>query len=156
MLAHADDSHANGAGQFGQRTPDAAQADNRHDSATEFARTRPGIPQLLLRPMLLLLVAHGLRKAFGEREGQRQRVLGNHRAVYVARVGDSDVAGAQLVAHQRVDCRRRRVNPLQLPGGFDLRAAQRPRHGDVGVGDLVGHVIVVGEMNDLDPGEVLP
>ena len=46
--------------------------------------------------MFLLLIMHCLRQPLGQCEDQRQRVLGDDRPVNIARVGDHDVARAQL------------------------------------------------------------
>ena len=57
---------------------------------------------------------------------------------------------------RRVHRCRRRVDPLQLFGGFDLLATQRPGDRDIGIGDLVRHPVVVGEVYHFELRKIAP
>ena len=60
----------------------------------ELASVASGLPEIVLRPMLLLLIPHRLRQPLGQRERQSHGMFGHDRAVDIARVGDHDIAGA--------------------------------------------------------------
>ena len=96
MFAHADHSHAQRRRHACQWPADAAQPNDCHGRAVQFARTRTCLPQIVLGPMFLLLISHRLRQSLGQREGQRHGVFGHDRTVNIARVGDDDVAGAEF------------------------------------------------------------
>ncbi len=104
--------------------------------------------------MLLLLIANGLGQPLGERERQCNGMLRHYRSMYIARVGHDDIGGAQFRRHELMDCGSRRMNPPQLLCRLDLLAAQRPRDRDVGIGDFLEHMIVVGQMHHFELREV--
>ena len=95
-----------------------------------------GIPQIVLCPeTFLLLMLDCLGQSLGQRERQRDSVLGYHRSMNIARIGHEDVAGAQLGRYKLMHRRGRGMDPAQLLCGFDLLSAQRPRDRDVCVGN---------------------
>ena len=156
MLSHTNHGHAQGFRQSRQWSADRAQTNNRHSGAIELAWTRLLVPQIPLRPVLLLLIPHGLRQSLGERERQRDGMLRHHRPVYIARIGHHDVAGAQFGCHEPMDCGGRRMNPSQSLSRLYLFSAQRPRDRDVGVRDFLDHAIVIGQMYNFELPKVAP
>ena len=63
-----------------------------HSSARDFTHSRQFVPQNLLPPNMLLLQTHRAWNFLGQREDEGDDVLGDHRPVHFARVGENNVA----------------------------------------------------------------
>ncbi len=128
-----DDFHAEGAGAGGNFLSDSAEAAESERLATKF-----GARQLLLVPDATLHRGVGRRHRAGEREHQRERVLGDADAVAAGRIHDQDAARAGRVEIDVVDAGAGAGNhPKFRSGGEQLlvnfrRAAHDER---VGVGE---------------------
>src|SRR5271156_5525754 len=91
----------------------------------KFSRVRLGIPDFLLCPMMILLVAERVRKFAAETEHHPDHMLGDGDAMHAASVGDQDAALAKGGIGELRDSSGRRVNPFQLPRPRKLLRANR-------------------------------
>ena len=93
------------------------------------SRGRTGrVPQFLLRPMRLLLIAEAVGKTASECDESAENVLGHRDAVNAARVGNLDAALPKFRIHQLADAGGRRVKPFEFLARVRIvRAAGRSR-----------------------------
>ena len=111
---HRPDAHAERLRDLRDFAADGAKSDEKQNLPAQLARPHRRVPEFLLRPMRLLLVAEAIGKPPGQRDEHAQNVLGHGNAMNAAGVRHFDAAFAQFGIHELGDAGGGRVDPFQF------------------------------------------
>jgi hypothetical protein len=99
---------------------------------------------------VLLLKTDRLRNFLGQSKDQRDYVLGYHRPVDVAGIGEDRIAIHEFGKQKLVYRSRGRVNPLKLSSRLKLFGTEGEGEGYFGVGDIVLKVFKIVDPNNFE------
>src|SRR5712671_2987324 len=105
----APDADIESAGAAGEFAADRAITHNQQELTVQLGEALRQVPQILLAPTRIVLVANGIGKIAREGDEQAHRVLSHGHGKNAARVGDDDSGVAQLWIHELGDASGRGV-----------------------------------------------
>src|SRR5205823_3985995 len=114
MLPHSDHSHAETCSVPGDVAADAAEPNQPHCRSGNLARTAVQLPDVFLCPYPLLLKTRRLRNSLRHCEDHGYDLLGNNRAVDLARIGQDHITVHKFREQKLMNGSGRRVDPSEL------------------------------------------